>query len=239
MGGEPARLAVIDGVPVAFVRKRVRCLRMTVHPPDGDVRVSVPWHVSGAEAEAFVRERMDWVRSRRKAARRVPRPVPAAYVTGEPVDVFGKRLALRVVETEERPGGPRIADGELLLPVRPGAGAGARRVVLEVWLRARLAEKLSALVGRWCAAMGEAPVRWDIRRMKSRWGSCTAGKRFLRFNGHLVRVPERCVEYVVVHELAHLRVQNHSPDFWAVVARHLPDWRMRRQELNRCPVPAE
>lgn len=239
MSTEQLRVLDIDGIPVAFVRKRVRYLRMTVNPPDGDVRVSVPWHVSGEEAVAFVRERMDWVRSRRDAMRRAPRPASSRCETGETVELFGNPIPLRVLEMEpgEPVGTPRLDGGELLLPVRQGAGVAARKVVLDVWLRARLSEKLSALVARWTAAMGERPVRWDIRRMRTRWGSCAARKRFLRFNWHLVRVPERCVEYVVVHELAHLREQNHSSAFWAIVGNHLPDWRALRRELNDASLP--
>ncbi len=226
----------VGGIPVAFFRKRVRYLRVAVCPPDGEVRVSVPWHVPEAEAVAFVRERLDWVRSRIDAMRRAPRPAPCRYETGDAVVVFGEGVQLRVVEAEGC-AVPRLEGGELVLPVRPGATEGERRVVFAVWLRARLAEKLSALVARWTAAMGEAPVHWDIRRMKSRWGSCTARSRSLRFNLHLARVPERCIEYVVVHELAHLQVQNHSAAFWERVGRFLPDWKARRRELNRT-VPA-
>lgn len=229
-------VADVGGIPVAFFRKRVRYLRMAVCPPDGEVRVSVPWHVPEAEAVAFVRGRLDWVRARIDAMRRAPRPAPCRYETGDDVEVFGETVRLRVVEAEGR-ASPRLDGGELVLPVHPGATEAERRVVFAVWLRARLAEKLSALVARWTAAMGEAPVHWDIRRMKSRWGSCTARSRSLRFNLHLARVPERCIEYVVVHELAHLQVQNHSAAFWAHVERFLPDWRALRRELNRTSLP--
>ena len=223
------------GIPVEFQRKRVRYLRMTVHP-DGSVRVSVPWHVSDNEAVGFVVARVPWMRSRVEAIRHTPRPAPCHFETNDKIEVFGETVRLRVVEAEGH-AVPRLEEGELVLPVRPGASEAERRVVFAVWMRARLAEKLSALVAHWTAAMGEAPVHWDIRRMKSRWGSCTARSRSLRFNLNLARVPERCIEYVVVHELAHLKVQNHSAAFWAHVQRFLPDWRTLRRELNRTSWP--
>lgn len=224
------------GIPVEFRRKRVRCLRMTVHP-DGAVRVSVPWHVPDAEAVAFVAARADWMRRRVDAIRRAPPPAETHFETGDTVRAFGETLPLRVAETET-PSAPRIEEGTLVLPVRPGAPEAERRVVFAVWLRARLTETLSRLLAHWTAAMGEAPVRWDLRRMKSRWGSCAARKRFIRFNLQLAEQPPACIEYVVVHELAHLSVQNHSPAFWSVVARHLPDWHARRALLNRSPTPS-
>lgn len=219
------------GIPVEFQRKRVRYLRMTVHP-DGAVRVSVPWHVSDDEARAFVMERVPWMRQRVEAIRRAPRTAVSHFETGEPVQIFGESVPLRVIETDS-PSPPRLEHGSLLLPVRPGATESERRTLLAVWLRGRLTETLSRLLARWTAAMGEAPVRWDLRRMKSRWGSCASRKRFIRFNLQLAEQPVECIEYVVVHELAHLSVQNHSPAFWSVVARHLPDWHARRALLNR------
>ena len=232
----PAAPVIRDfgGIPVEFQRKRVRYLRMTVHP-DGTVRVSVPWHVPDTEAVGFVTARVPWMRSRVEALRNAPRPVPVHFETGDTVRVFGRSVPLRVVGTEF-PHPPRIEDGSLVLPVRPGATESERRVIFAVWLRGRLAETLSRLLAHWTAAMGEPPVRWDIRRMKSRWGSCAARKRFLRFNLHLAEVPVECIEYVVVHELAHLAVQNHSPAFWDVVGRNLPSWRLLRSRLSLHPL---
>jgi hypothetical protein len=223
------------GIPVEFQRKRVRYLRMTVHP-DGAVRVSVPWHVSDNEAASFVMARVPWMRSRVEAIRRNPPPAPLRHETGETVQLFGEVLPLRVVETESPPA-PYTENGTLVLPVRPGATEAERGVVLDVWLRSRLTSTLSSLLARWTAAMGEAPVRWDVRRMRSQWGSCAPRRRFLRFNTQLVRVPLPCIEYVVVHELAHLSVPDHSPAFWAVVARHLPGWAASRKALNSHPIP--
>jgi hypothetical protein len=226
----------IGGIPVAFLRKRVRYLRLTVCPPDGEVRVSVPWHVSDSEALAFVAARAGWMRERIDAMRRMPRPAPPRFDTGGTVRIFGEDVPLRILETEA-PGPPRIEDATLVLPVRPGATEAERRVVFAVWLRARLSETLSRLVAHWTAVLGEPPVRWDMRRMKTRWGSCAARKRFLRFNLALAEVPVPCIEYVVVHELTHLAVQNHSPSFWSLVSSRLPGWRALRTALNRPQTP--
>lgn len=231
----PPFIRDFDGIPVAFQRKRVRRLTLTVRPPEGDVRVSIPWHVSDADAIAFVAARIPWMRARIDDLRRAPRPASLRYQTGENVFLFGSPIPLRVVETRT-PAVPRLENGVLLLSVSPGAPESVRRAILHAWLRARLSEILAPLLERWTAAFGEAPVRWDIRSMKTRWGSCSAHKRHLRFNLQLAQVPPECIEYVVVHELAHLAVQNHSPAFWALVARHLPDWRARRAALNRRPL---
>jgi predicted metal-dependent hydrolase len=101
------------------------------------------------------------------------------------------------------------------------------------WYREQLQEVLSELTGRWLERLGEAPVSWRIRQMRSEWGSCTARKRHLMFNLELARVPMECVEYVVVHELTHLAVQNHGPAFQALMTQRLPNWKMLRKQLNK------
>lgn len=93
--------------------------------------------------------------------------------------------------------------------------------------------RLEALLARWCALLGEAPPRRvTIRDMATRWGSCTPGRRTLRFSLRLAAAPDECVEYVVVHELTHFRVLNHGPEFQALMSGRLPDWRSRRKRLN-------
>ncbi|MDR0570661.1 MAG: M48 family metallopeptidase [Clostridiales Family XIII bacterium] len=97
--------------------------------------------------------------------------------------------------------------------------------------------------GGFCAAVRRLVTEWErrlgveaafvgIRRMYSRWGSCTAGTRRIRLNAMLEYCPQECLEYVVVHELAHLRENNHSPRFWAIVAEALPDYKARQAKLK-------
>ena len=84
----------------------------------------------------------------------------------------------------------------------------------------------------WCARLGEPGVTWKLRTMKTVWGSCHFRKRHITYNRELARASEELVEYVVVHELTHLRVPNHGPAFYALMDARLPGWRQLRRRLN-------
>ncbi len=99
----------------------------------------------------------------------------------------------------------------------------------------RCKEKIAAAMGKFYPEFKKYKIKEpgiSLRAMKTRWGSCTPGKGTIRFNLMLVDKPQECVEYVVVHELAHLVHGNHSKDFWAVVEEILPDWKARKKRLN-------
>ncbi|HEY7295352.1 MAG TPA: SprT family zinc-dependent metalloprotease, partial [Dehalococcoidia bacterium] len=101
----------------------------------------------------------------------------------------------------------------------------------ERWYRARAAEEIGRAVERWAPLAGVRPASVLVRAQRRRWGSCSA-TGVLRFNWRLVMTEPRLIDYVVVHELAHLRVQSHAPAFWAEVARLLPDWKLLRRRLR-------
>ncbi|MDN4478881.1 SprT family zinc-dependent metalloprotease [Demequina sp. SYSU T00039] len=109
-------------------------------------------------------------------------------------------------------------------PLAPGPEADA--------LRRELRPVLAELVAAWVPRMGVPEPTWRVRIMRSRWGSCNKDARSLNFSLELARKDRHLVEYVVVHELAHLIESNHGPGFYAVMDAHLPDWKSRRAELN-------
>jgi len=222
---------VVDGVSVELVRKRVKNLNIAVRPPHGSVRVSAPRWVSLARIEQGVRARLDWIRRKQAALRRCS-PVPAPHWrTGETHYYEGHGYRLEVVEARTRPGATIVGD-TIRLSVRPGTEDGQRGRVLEDWYRARLAETIPALVERWAPAMGVDVAEWRIRRMKTRWGSCNTDARRIWLNLELAKRPLHCLEYVVVHEMAHLLEASHNARFHGLMDQFLPDWRECRAELN-------
>ena len=96
-------------------------------------------------------------------------------------------------------------------------------------LRALLAD----LSSRWAAKLGEEGVTWTLRAMKSLWGSCHVVRRRITYNTELAKVPREMVEYVVVHELTHLRTARHGPKFYRLMDERLPGWRELRRRLNK------
>lgn len=169
---------------------------------------------------------------------------------GIPVEVVRKRvrrISLRVdaegvVHLNIPSWGATIADGEAFLRaqwkwcVAARAKALARRPAVRTPPSkddlAALAAQLAELHAEWTARLGEPGVTWRLRRMKTLWGSCHWAKRRITYNTDLARAPRELVEYVVVHELTHLRVHDHGPQFKALMNARLPQWHPLRRHLN-------
>lgn len=114
-----------------------------------------------------------------------------------------------------------------------------RRRVLEDWYREQLRARIPALIARWEPKIGKSVPHWHIKRMKTKWGSCNPDAGRLWFNVELARKHPLCLEYIVVHEMAHLIERSHGERFTNLMDELLPDWRTRRDELNRAPLAHE
>ena len=222
----------VQGLDVEVARKRMRYIRVRVRR-DGTVCLSVPWHVSTKEAVDFLVSKWNWVLEARQ--RVLSRPVAAEpqYRDGDTVTLFGERFPLRIVGVPY--GGNIVELGEGVVRLYQAGSTTPERRGRLIWafLGARLRERLAAMLADWLARLGEEPVKWSVRDMTTEWGSCTKARRTIRFNLRLAQMPPSCIEYVVVHELTHLRVLNHGPEFKALMDARLPDWRDRRRRLNQ------
>lgn len=231
----------IDDVSVEVVRKRVKRINIRVYPPDGRVRVSAPLRMAEETVRLALTARLGWIRGHRLRLAERPRPVVQRYESGESHPVEGRRFTLRVVEVSARPQVTLVGD-TLELRVRPGTGVAKRAALLDGWYRSRLNERVAPLVAEWQRRMGVSAAEVRVRRMKTLWGSCNTRDRRIWLNVELIRRPPRSLEYVLVHELAHLIERSHGARFQRVMDRFLPDWRERRAELNATPlgcVPVE
>jgi predicted metal-dependent hydrolase len=232
-------LLQVDDLAVEVTVRRVKRMNVRVHPPLGSVRLSVPPRTSDRAVIRFVRESRSWIDHHRariadeelRAARR-PRPLEPRGEPGEVWWWFGRALRLRVLSGPGSPSVEVLPDG--LLCVRLPGVPEAEQVLaaLDRWQRRELRTEATTLLDHWAPRMG---VRYDflgIRRMTTRWGSCVPGRRRIWLNLTLVTRPPELLEYVVVHELAHLRVPSHGAAFKDLMSAHLPDWSARRQRLD-------
>lgn len=221
----------IDNIAVEVEFKPIKNMHLAVYPPDGRVHVSAPERAEKELVHAFVCSKWAWVLAQREAINEQERQTVREYVSGECHYLFGERYRLRVEEVNEVPC-VRLQGGWIILSVRPGSTTFKRQEVMRNWMRGLLRERLPLLVDKWAVEMGEEDFSWQVKQMRSKWGSCQEKKRSLLFNLELARVPMRCIEYVVVHEMVHLTVDNHSKAFECLMDKYLPAWRLIRLELN-------
>lgn len=160
---------------------------------------------------------------------------PREFVSGESYLYLGRHYRLKA-NPSARPGDARLIDGWIHVPVPNGANprqrASAVRRALESWYRQHAVLRLPERVVRWSRGIDVDEVRVVIRDQQRRWASCDHHGT-LRFNWRVIQAPMRLVDYVVVHELVHLRHKDHSKAFWASLGRVMPDYELRRQELRR------
>jgi predicted metal-dependent hydrolase len=218
-----------DGLRVR-VSGRARRLSLRVYP-DARVEVVVPPRAQARAIERFVAAHREWIDSKRAQALR-NRPVPQAFPPGELVlqatgETFRVELAggagrLRLTE------GSRAAGADPTLRITGTAEARSLRQALRRWLMTAARERLEPRVAALAATTGVRYARLSIRRQRSRWGSCSA-RGTISLNCCLLFQPADVVDYLIVHELMHVKHMNHSPRFWQAVERHCAGWR----ELDR------
>lgn len=230
------KLHVDGGAVIEYVLRRSKRRRKTVEisVSDGTVVVSAPMRTPNQEIQAIVQKRSHWIMNLLEAHAQAPPPI--RLVTGDPLPYLGRDLTLVVEETDAgRPSA--LLDGDSLVASAPRGlpereRREAVRAALVAWYQERAAEILADSVARWLPVMGRSDApRLLVRDQRTRWGSCSADGT-LRFNWRLAMLEPELIDAVAVHELSHLEVMNHSPAFWDVVLRAMPDARARRKRLK-------
>lgn len=228
----------VRGIDVDVIYKDIKNLHIGVYPPMGRVRVAAPQRLDDDQVRLAVIQRLPWIKRQRKELQDTPRQSEREMVTGESHYVWGVRRRLKVVE---RPGRAHLeVDGERLVLYTPAdITADRRRENLDEWYRQQLREVLPDLIARWEATLEVSVPKWTIRRMKTKWGSCNRETRHIWFNVELAKKHPDCLEYIVVHEMAHYFERNHGERFTKLMDSLMPDWRSRRDQLNGSPLAAE
>lgn len=217
------RALAVDGLPAPLeLRESARARRMTLRVDAGRglIQVVVPVGVSEADALRFVGRHDGWVRARLEA---LPPQLP--FMDGAVVPVLGKDHVIRHVA--DLRGATRLEDGILLVGGRAEHVARRVRDFLMAEARRELAERARAKA----ATIGARVAAVTVRDTRSRWGSCSATGR-LSFSWRLILTPEAVLDYVVGHEVAHLKEMNHSDRFWALCARLTADVKAPRAWLK-------
>lgn len=220
----------VEDLAIEVTRKAIKHAYLRVDGA-GEVRMSAPRRMPQRELEAFARSKLNWIRRQQEKVRSRPKPLQHKYVSGEPFLVWGREVRLQVVEADGKPA-VELRGAALRLAVRPGMSKSMRAALIEAWFREQLKAAVPTLLARWEPRLGVKLARFTLRKMKTRWGSCSTKPRTVRFNIELAYLYPEYLEYVLVHELVHLLEPSHNARFKALMDRHLPGWRTIRKQLN-------
>ncbi len=228
----------LGDMAVEVVKKSIKNIHLSVHPPLGRVRIAAPLHIDLDTIRVFAISKLAWIKQQQDKLRSQARDSPREYLDRESHDVWGKRYLLKVIE-HDAPPQVTLEHSVLVLKVRPGADDANKQGVLDQWYRDKLKEKTLALFDKWAPHIGVAAPSLTVRKMKTRWGSCTPATLHVLINLELAKKPPECLEYIVVHELTHLLEPTHNRRFMALMTQFMPKWQFYRDELNRLPVRHE
>ena len=235
MNTEP-HVITVSGVDIHVVRKAIKNLHLGVYPPAGRVRVAAPLALSDNAVRLAVVGKLAWIKRQRAKFQAQPRQSQREMVSGESHYFLGRRYCLRVVEHKGAGKVVLRSRTTLELHVRPQTDATERERVLQRWYRQHLRDAVPPLIAKWATILDVQINGWGIKRMKTKWGACSVAARRIWLNLELAKNPVQCLEYLVVHELVHLIEPHHNERFISLLDQHLPNWRMRRQELNAAPL---
>jgi predicted metal-dependent hydrolase len=212
--------------------RRRKTLQITLDPEVGVV-VSVPKRTPAKAIHEFVAHRAEWIV--RRASEQVLRPKSRRFANGETLPYLGKQVPVSVQPGAGARVTVKLQTGMFCIVAPLRLAAEERRAAIEraliTWYRRRAAEELTDRVDGWSRIAGYRANAVLVRDQRRRWGSCGQDGT-LRFNWRLIMAAPALIDYVVVHELAHLQVRNHSKEFWAEVARLMPEYQIHRRALR-------
>jgi hypothetical protein len=228
----------LGDVAMDVVRKDIKNVHLSVHPPTGRVRIAVPKRMSLDTVRVFAIAKLPWIKRQQRKLQEQERETPREYIDRESHYVWGRRYLLKVIEADQPPS-VELSHGRMTLRVRPGTVRSKRHAILEEWYREELHRAVPPLIAKWERLMGVTVRHVFVQRMKTKWGSCNHRASSIRLNTDLARKPRECLEYIVVHEMAHLIEPTHNARFVALMDQFMPKWQFRREVLNALPVRHE
>lgn len=228
----------LGDMPVAVVRKDIKNVHLSVHPPTGRVTIAAPAHMAIDTIRVFAITKLAWIRKQQAKLQEQEREAPREYLDRESHYVWGKRFMLKVIEIDQAPS-IELKHRKMLLQVRPGTRQEKCQGIMDEWYRQQLRLAAIPLIAKWEKCLGAKVERLFIQRMKTKWGSCNHHARTIRLNTDLAKKPPECLEYIVVHELVHLLEPTHNARFVSLMDQHMPKWRFHQDTLNRLPVRHE
>jgi len=210
------------------IEKIVRQKRKTISieiTDNATVLIRAPYYASEKDIERALAKHLSWIEQRLEKAREKKTVASRKFVQGEKFLYLGKLYPLYLSEKQKQ---NLIFDGKYFWLKKDVQQQG--REVFEKWYRKQAREVFSARIKIWSALMGLEFNRLKLSSASTRWGSCSS-KGNINLVWRLVMAPQGVIDYVIVHELAHLRHMNHSKDFWNYVAKYYPDYKNAKQWL--------
>ncbi len=228
------RTIILKGTAYSYelVKSRRKSIAIQIKP-EGAISVKAPLWVSIRDIEGYVYQKENWIVETLHRVEEIQSQIKEReFITGDSLLFMGKEYILEVKEEKDRKrSNVKITPDRIVLTVALHSDSAVRKTALEHWYREQARTLLTIKAEQFSAMLNVKYADIRIKDQKSRWGSCSA-KGNLNFNWHIISAPEAIADYLVIHELCHLRYMNHSPEFWNCVASLCPDYKTARKWLR-------
>ncbi len=219
----------ISGISVEVTKKNIKNINLRVRS-DASVHLSVPKHYSYESISQFLYSKLEWIKKHRDKLQSEGTFLPDRPVSGSRFYLFGQVYELEIVYGRRY---SLVIDGDrAIFTVTKSSSNKNRQKFINEWYRQKLYEKVKYYLPKWELLTGLQSSSWQIKNMRTRWGTCNTRTKKIWLNLQLAKRPVDCLCYVILHELAHLRVYDHGPQFVSILDRHMPNWRDIKRELD-------
>lgn len=217
----------LHGLTINLQFKLVKNITLRIKE-NGGIFLTAPVGMSISEVQQFLESKEQWLRQKQEKKY----SMGELPFDGQHVWLWGKRLPARFLLSGKKHGTYEVEAEAVCFYYRSELSEEARCAFVEFFYKQEVVNRGALLMAVWAKKMGVQPTGLKVHRMKTRWGSCNVRTGGINLNTLLACWPQECLEYIVVHELAHLHEANHSPRFHAIVERYLPEWRERKKLLE-------
>lgn len=222
----------VSGIDIDVIKKDIKNMHLSVHPPTGRVRISSPKEMETKSIRLFAISKLDWIKKHIRNMQEQKRQPKREYIQRESHYFQGQRYLLNVIEHDAPPKVEIRNKKYMDLYVRPGSDRDKKEQVIKDFYRRELKKQIPPLIEKWEDKMGKEVKEWKVRQMKTKWGSCKSEDQKIILNLELGKKSLECLEYVIVHEMVHLEERLHTDRFKVLLDEYMPSWKERREQLN-------
>lgn len=211
-------------------KKKVKNVTLKVKR-DGSIHLTVPEAATDDYIERVIANKQDWIESQLKHFNEnYEKPKEKEMVSGESFKYLGKSYRLKIVESNKEY--VRLYRGYIEIYVKDKNNTNKKKELLKKWYQEKAKKKFAELVHEYEQIVKEEVNNIRVITIQTRWGSCNVERKNINLNLELIKKPRYCIEYVILHELAHLKYPNHGKQFWEYMSVHMPNWEWRKNKLE-------
>jgi hypothetical protein len=229
-------LHITSNLSIDVVRKDIKNMHLAVYPPTGRVRIATPLNVNDEAVRLFAISKIAWIRKQQRHFKAQDRQSPREFIQRESHYFQGKRYLLRITEHKASVKVEIKTKTYIDLFIRPNSTIEQKQIAINEWYRAELKKLIPEIIQKWEQKIGVQVSEWQVKQMKTKWGTCNIEKKRIWINLELGKKPIHCLEYIIVHEMIHFIERHHNERFMALMDKYIPQWKFFKEELNKLPV---